>query len=57
MTDLVNQILTDGSVPEALLVGKMTLIDKKAPSLYVNQKLPLTVSCVMLSIITKVLHG
>lgn len=37
MTDLVNQVLTDGTVPEALLVGKMTLIDKKVPSLLVNQ--------------------
>ena len=57
MTDLVNQILREGQVPEALLVGKMTLIDKKQPSLIVTQKRPLTVSCVMLSVITKVLHG
>jgi len=44
LTDRVNQILTEGIVPEALSVGKLTLIDKKDP-------------CVMLSIITKVLHG
>ena len=57
LTDLVNQILTERIVPEALSVGKLTLIDKKDPSLFVKQKRPLTVSCVMLSIITKVLHG
>ena len=57
MTDLVNQVLAEGSVPQALLIGKMTLIDKKAPSLLVTQKRPLTVSCVMLSVITKVVHA
>ena len=41
MTDLVNQTLTDGSVPEA---SGRQLIDKKAPSLYVKQQRPLTVS-------------
>ena len=56
MIDLVHQVLTDGTVSEALLVGKMTLIDKKAPSLLVNQMRPLTVSCGMLKIITKVLR-
>ena len=33
--------LQEGAVPEALLVGKMTLIDKKVPSLKVNQKVML----------------
>ena len=57
LTDLVNQILTERIVLEALSVGKLTLIDIKDPSLFVKQKRLLTVSCVMLSIITKVLHG
>ena len=35
----------------------MTLIDKKAPSLLVSQKHPLTVSCVILSVITKIMHA
>jgi len=35
----------------------MTLIDKKDLSLFEKQKHPLTVSCMMFSIITKVRHG
>ena len=38
LTDLLNSILTEGEVPKALLIGKMTLIDKKEPSLLVNKK-------------------
>ncbi|XP_023328114.1 uncharacterized protein LOC111701175, partial [Eurytemora carolleeae] len=34
----------------------MTLIDKKEPSLEVSKKRPITVSSVMLSIITKIIH-
>ena len=49
LTDLVNSILSDGVVPESLLTGKMTLIDKKSPSLLVNNKRPLTVSSAILS--------
>ena len=44
LTDLVNCILSEGVVPESLLVGKMTLINKKAPSL--------TVSSALLSVVT-----
>ena len=45
------------SAGEPLLVGRMTLIDKKLPSLLVSNKRPLTVSCVILSVITKIMHG
>ena len=57
LTELVNNIFLEGQVPEALLVGRMTLIDKKSTSLLVSQKRPLTVSCVILSVITKIMHG
>ena len=57
ITDLFNAILIEGSVPESLAVGKMTLINKKSPSLKVYDKRPLTVSSVILSVFTKVLHG
>ena len=57
ITELFNAILEEGIVPEALVVGKMTLIDKKAPFLKVSDKRPLTVSSVILSVFTKVLHG
>ena len=36
-----------GDVPEILQTGKMTLIDKKEPSLEASKKLPLTVSSVI----------
>ena len=49
--------LQEGKVPESLQTGKMTLIDKKKPSLLVSGKQPLTVSSVVLSIITKVIHS
>ena len=38
-------------------MGGMTLINKKSTSLLVSQKSPLTVSCVLLSVITKNMHG
>ena len=57
LTELVNNIFLEGQVPEALLVGRMTLIDKKSTSLLVSHKPPLTVSCVILSVITKIMHG
>ena len=49
--------LQEGKVPESLQTGKMTLIDKKKPSLLVSGKQPVTVSSVVLSIITKVIHS
>lgn len=57
LTNLINEILQEGKVPESLQTGKMTLIDKKKPSLLVSGKRPLTVSSVVLSIITKVIHS
>jgi len=56
-TSLINQILSEGRVPESLQTGKMTLIDKKKPSLLVTGKRPLTVSSVLLSLITKIIHA
>ena len=56
LTELVNEIIQEGEVPESLLIGKMTLIDKKEPSLQVGKKRPLCVSSVMLNVITKILH-
>ena len=43
-------------MPESLLVGKNTLIDKKSPSLLRSKKRSLTISCVILSVITKIMH-
>ena len=40
----------------SLQTGKMTLIDKKEPSLEVINKCPLTASRVILSVFTKLLH-
>ena len=56
-TGLINSVFEKGQVPESLAVRKMILIDKKAPSLFVKDKGPLTVSSVLLSVITKILHG
>ena len=53
LTEVINTTFQEGKVPETLLVGRMTLIDKKAPSLLVSQKRPLTVSCV----ITKIMQA
>ena len=57
LTDLVNSILTDGVALESLLTGKMTLIDKKSPSLLVTNKRPLTVSSAIFSDVTKLIHS
>ena len=57
LTDLINCILTDGVVPDSQLTGKMTLIEKKAPSLLVANKWPLTVSSALLSVYTKLIHS
>ncbi|XP_023345051.1 uncharacterized protein LOC111714221 [Eurytemora carolleeae] len=56
ITGIINESLMEGKVPGALQTGKMTLIDKKEPSLEVSKKRPITVSSVMLSIITKIIH-
>ena len=56
ITKMFNEVLKTGVVPEDLQIGKMTLIDKKEPSLEVIKKRPLTVSSVILSMLTKILH-
>ena len=55
-TNVLNEILESGEVPPALLTGKLTLIDKKKPSLLVGEKRPLTVPTVFLSVLTKLVH-
>ena len=57
LTDLLNSILTEGEVPQALLISKMTLIDKKEPSLLVNKKRLLCVTSTLLSTLTKIVHS
>ena len=52
---MVNRCLKEGETPEQLNVGKMTLIDKKEPSLRVDKKRPLTVSSQIQSVITRLL--
>ena len=54
ITKMFNEVLKTGVVPEDLQIGKMTLIDKKEPSLEVIKKRPLTVSSVILSMLTKI---
>ena len=56
LTSMVNSCLREGVTPQALNVGKMTLIDKKEASLKVSQKRPLTVSSQIQSVITKLLQ-
>ena len=56
ITTMFNQMLSQGFVPECLQTGKMTLIDKKQPSLLVTGKRPLTVSSVLLNLFTKIIH-
>ena len=56
LTSMVNSCLWEGVTPQALNVGKMTLIDKKEASLKVSQKRPLTVSSQIQSIITNLLN-
>ena len=55
-TRVINKILESGEVPSVLLTGKMTLIDKKRPSLELSEKRPLTVPNLFLSVLTKLLH-
>ena len=56
LTSVINESLAEGSVPDSLQTGKLTLIDKKEPSLDVSKKRPITVSSVVLSVITKIVH-
>ena len=56
LTEMLNICIESGDVPEILNTGKMTLIDKKEPSLEVSKKRPLTVSSLLLSVLTKLLH-
>ena len=55
LTLLVNNCLLQGETPQCLNTGKMTLIDKKQPSLKISNKRPLTVSSQIQSVITRVL--
>ena len=57
LTDMFNHMLGIGGVPHALQTGKMTLIDKKQPSLEVKGKRPLTVSSIILNLFTKIVHS
>ena len=56
LTEAINEAFQEGKVPGSLLIEWMTLIDKKSPSLLVYKKPP-TVSCVILSVITKIMHA
>ena len=56
-TSLINKCFKEGDIPNVFNTGKMTLIDKKEPSLEISKKRPLTVSSVMLCVITKILHA
>ena len=56
ITGIINESLMEGNVPGSLQIGKMTLIDKKEPSLEVSKKRRITVSSVILSLITKIIH-
>ncbi len=56
ITSVLNEILESGEVSPALLTGKLTLIDKKKPSLVVGEKRPLTVPTVFLSVLTKLVR-
>ena len=56
LTDLVNDMMDTGEVASTFQTGWMTLIDKKEPSLEVTKKRPLTVSSLILSMVTKLLH-
>ena len=56
LTDLVNDMMDAGEVASTFQTGWMTLIDKKEPSLEVTKKRPLTVSSLILSMVTKLLH-
>ena len=55
LTLLVNNCLLQGETPQCLNTGKMTLIDKKQPSLRISNKRPLTVSSQIQSLITRLL--
>ena len=40
LTNMINEILQEGKVPESLQTGKMTLIEKNKPLLLVSAHLP-----------------
>ena len=56
ITDLFNLMRQQGYIPECLQTRRMTLIDKKQPSLLETGKRPLTVSSILLNMLTKILH-
>ena len=56
LTEVVNESYRVGRVPESLLKGEMTLTDEKEPFLEVGKKRPITVSSVLLSVFTKLMH-
>ena len=51
----MNNCSLQGETPQCLNTGKMTLIDKKQPSLRISNKRPLTVSSQIQSVITRLL--
>ena len=55
ISKMYNEMLLTGTTPESLNVSKMTLIDKKQPSLLVSGKQPLTVSNLLLNLFTKII--
>ena len=57
LTNQVNQVLEACKVPSILQIGKMTLINKKKPSLEVKNKGPLTVSSIFQSVIAKLIKN
>ena len=57
LTSVLNEMLLLGLTPDSLNVGKMTLIDKKEPSLAINSKRSLTASSIILNLFTKVIHA
>ena len=46
LTKVIHKTFQEGKVPETLLVGRMTLIDKKSPSLLLSKNALLTVLCI-----------
>ena len=54
---MLSKAIKEVRVPESLLVRQMILIDKKSPSLFVSNRCPLTVSCLILNVITKIMHA
>ena len=55
-TGLVNKMLASGEEPASLQTGLRTLINKKELAMEIMKKRPLTVSSIVLSVVTKLLH-